>query len=82
VKRPTPTERDLLRRFNAAVNDALSYGITSVHDAGLKPVSLDFFRRSIKHYCAKTYLTLFMQAGGSRKSSRKCSRIPSLRCSQ
>lgn len=45
VKRPTPTERDLLRRFNAAVNDALSYGITSVHDAGLKPVSLDFFRR-------------------------------------
>jgi predicted amidohydrolase YtcJ len=45
VTRPTPTERDLLRRFNAAVNDALSYGITSVHDAGLKPVSLDFFRR-------------------------------------
>ncbi|KAG1742219.1 amidohydrolase family-domain-containing protein [Suillus lakei] len=45
VKRPAPTEQDLLRRFNATVNDALSYGLTSIHDAGFSPVSLEFFRR-------------------------------------
>ncbi|KAJ8593060.1 amidohydrolase 3 [Rhizopogon salebrosus TDB-379] len=45
VKRPVPTERDLLRRFSATVNDALSYGLTSIHDAGLNPASLEFFTR-------------------------------------
>lgn len=45
VKRPVPTEQDLLRRFNITVNDALSYGLTSIHDAGFNPVSLEFFRR-------------------------------------
>ncbi|OAX36092.1 hypothetical protein K503DRAFT_695783 [Rhizopogon vinicolor AM-OR11-026] len=45
VKRPVPTERDLLRRFSAAVNDALACGLTSIHDAGLKPASLEFFKR-------------------------------------
>ncbi|KAG1848859.1 amidohydrolase family-domain-containing protein [Suillus subluteus] len=28
VKRPSPTEQELLRRFNTTVNDALSYGLT------------------------------------------------------
>lgn len=45
VKRPAPTEQDLLRRFNATVNDALSYGLTSIHDAGFNPISLEFFTR-------------------------------------
>ncbi|KAG2153894.1 amidohydrolase family-domain-containing protein [Suillus clintonianus] len=45
VKRPAPTEQDLLRRFNATVKDALSCGLTSIHDAGFNPVSLEFFRR-------------------------------------
>ncbi|KAG1761990.1 amidohydrolase family-domain-containing protein [Suillus occidentalis] len=45
VKRPVPTEQDLLRRFNITVNDALSYGLTSIHDAGFNPISLEFFRR-------------------------------------
>lgn len=45
VKRPVPTEQDLLKRFNITVNDALSYGLTSIHDAGFNPISLEFFRR-------------------------------------
>ncbi|KAJ7141779.1 amidohydrolase family-domain-containing protein [Mycena crocata] len=42
---PPLTENDLLQRFTVAVNDALAYGLTSVHDAGLDPASLDFFVR-------------------------------------
>lgn len=45
VKRPAPTEQNLLRRFNTAVTDALSCGLTSIHDAGFDPVSLEFFKR-------------------------------------
>ncbi|KAJ6494587.1 amidohydrolase family-domain-containing protein [Mycena sanguinolenta] len=42
---PPLTEDDLLQRFTTAVNDALAYGLTSVHDAGLDPASLEFFSR-------------------------------------
>ncbi|KAJ7215765.1 amidohydrolase family-domain-containing protein [Mycena haematopus] len=45
LKIPPLTEDDLLERFTKAVNDALAYGLTSVHDAGLDPTSLDFFVR-------------------------------------
>ncbi|KAF7334584.1 Amidohydro-3 domain-containing protein [Mycena venus] len=45
LKIPPLTEEDLRARFTAAVNDALAYGLTSVHDAGLDPASLDFFIR-------------------------------------
>ncbi|KAF8171163.1 amidohydrolase family-domain-containing protein [Mycena galopus ATCC 62051] len=45
LKLPPLTEGDLVARFQAAVHDALSYGLTSVHDAGLDPSSLDFFGR-------------------------------------
>ncbi|KAF8626850.1 hypothetical protein AX15_004675 [Amanita polypyramis BW_CC] len=45
VKQPDPSHSDLLRRFNLAMKDALSYGLTSIHDAGLKPGSLEFFKR-------------------------------------
>ncbi|KAG2088085.1 kinase-like domain-containing protein [Suillus discolor] len=45
LQKPAPTEQDLLRRFDATVKDVLSHGLTSVHDAGLKPVSLEFFTR-------------------------------------
>lgn len=45
LKQPELTESDLLRRFNVAVRDALRYGITSIHDAGLDPMSLAFFKR-------------------------------------
>lgn len=80
VKRPVPTEQDLLRRFNITVNDALSYGLTSIHDAGFNPISLEFFRRSIEHPFVKIYLTIFIQAGDGRKSSRERSMmLPSCR---
>ncbi|KAF9222618.1 hypothetical protein BS17DRAFT_783144 [Gyrodon lividus] len=44
VKRPAPTEDDLRRRFAVTVKDALSLGLTSIHDAGFNPVSLEFFK--------------------------------------
>lgn len=69
VKRPVPTEQDLLRRFNITVHDALSYGLTSIHDAGFNPISLEFFTRSTEHPCVKIRLTSFIQAGDDRKSS-------------
>ncbi|KAK7039112.1 hypothetical protein VNI00_010297 [Paramarasmius palmivorus] len=47
IKLPEPTEVELQERFYAAVKDALSYGLTSIHDAGLDPISLDFFERSV-----------------------------------
>ncbi|KAF8891698.1 amidohydrolase family-domain-containing protein [Infundibulicybe gibba] len=45
VRQPPLTERDLLKRFNVAVRDAHAVGLTSIHDAGLDPVSLAFFKR-------------------------------------
>jgi len=45
VKQPTLTKSDLLERFQITVRDALANGLTSVHDAGLDPASLEFFRR-------------------------------------
>ncbi|KAH7915226.1 amidohydrolase family-domain-containing protein [Hygrophoropsis aurantiaca] len=45
AKRSTLTEQDLLRRFAATVKDVVALGLTSVHDAGLTPVSLQFFKR-------------------------------------
>ncbi|KAJ6476492.1 amidohydrolase family-domain-containing protein [Mycena vitilis] len=45
LKLPALTEGDLVQRFTAAVSDALAYGLTSVHDAGLDPASLDLFLR-------------------------------------
>ncbi|KDQ57712.1 hypothetical protein JAAARDRAFT_35398 [Jaapia argillacea MUCL 33604] len=45
VIRPAPTEKDLIRRFSFAVQDAVANGLTSVHDAGFSPKSLAFFKR-------------------------------------
>ncbi|KAJ6518556.1 amidohydrolase family-domain-containing protein [Mycena vulgaris] len=45
LKTPPLTEEDLMQRFTVAVTDALAYGLTSVHDAGLDPTSLAFFSR-------------------------------------
>ncbi|KAF7310265.1 Amidohydro-3 domain-containing protein [Mycena indigotica] len=42
---PELTEEDLIGRFNVAMKDALAYGLTSIHDAGLDPASLAFFLR-------------------------------------
>ncbi|KAG5636359.1 hypothetical protein H0H81_008307 [Sphagnurus paluster] len=45
LKQPELTEGDLLRRFHVAVRDAHAYGLTAIHDAGLDPASLAFFKR-------------------------------------
>ena len=42
---PAYTDEDLLKKFSYTANDALSYGITTVHDAKLDPKEIDFFRR-------------------------------------
>ncbi|KAI4521922.1 amidohydrolase 3 [Schizophyllum commune Loenen D] len=44
VKQPPLTEDDLERRFSITVNAAHKYGVTAIHDAGLDPVSLRFFK--------------------------------------
>ncbi|TBU22980.1 amidohydrolase family-domain-containing protein [Dichomitus squalens] len=45
VIRPEPTHKQLQKRFAATVKDAHRLGLTSVHDAGFNPMSLEFFRR-------------------------------------
>ena len=47
VERPKPTHEALEARFNATVKDALAAGLTSIHDAGFDPMSLEFFRRFV-----------------------------------
>ncbi|EGN99525.1 hypothetical protein SERLA73DRAFT_179580 [Serpula lacrymans var. lacrymans S7.3] len=47
IQKPPLTEDDLLKRFAATVKDALANGLTSVHDAGLNPLSLAFFKRQV-----------------------------------
>ncbi|KAF9024805.1 hypothetical protein BDZ89DRAFT_988931 [Hymenopellis radicata] len=42
---PDPTDEDLLKKFSITVRDALAHGLTSIHDAALKPESLAFFNR-------------------------------------
>ncbi|KAJ2937032.1 hypothetical protein H1R20_g58, partial [Candolleomyces eurysporus] len=44
LKQPKLTEGDLFRRFMVTVRDAHRHGLTSIHDAGLDPASLAFFK--------------------------------------
>jgi len=41
---PPPTFRDLEKRFQLVVEEAVSHGLTSIHDAGFDPRSLEFFK--------------------------------------
>ena len=45
IPKDPPTYDDLMLRFNHTVKDALSLGLTSLHDAGFSPASLKFFQR-------------------------------------
>jgi hypothetical protein len=45
IKKPALTDDDLGRRFAVTVGDAISLGLTSIHDAGFNPISLEFFKR-------------------------------------
>ncbi|KAF9809090.1 hypothetical protein IEO21_07588 [Rhodonia placenta] len=42
---PEPSHETLDRRFAATVKDALALGLTSIHDAGFNPRSLEFFQK-------------------------------------
>lgn len=44
IARPVLSNEDLERRFRRTVDDALAAGLVSLHDAGLKPESLAFFK--------------------------------------
>lgn len=41
---PPPTQADLEKQFRLVVDDALAFGLTSIHDAGFDPKSLEFFK--------------------------------------
>jgi hypothetical protein len=45
VARPELSDEDLERRFAITVKAALSTGVVSLHDAGFKPYSLNFFKK-------------------------------------
>lgn len=47
VKQPKLLEDDLLRRFDSAIQNAVKFGLTSIHDAGLDPASLKFFKQLV-----------------------------------
>lgn len=47
IVQPELTDEDIERRFSYAVSDVVSVGLTSVHDAGLNPMSFKFFARCI-----------------------------------
>ena len=51
IPKKPPTYDDLMLRFNRTVNDALSLGLTSLHDAGFSPASLEFFKRYGVYFC-------------------------------
>lgn len=45
IKKPPLTDHDIFKRFNRTVSDAIASGLTSLHDAGFNPMSLEFFKR-------------------------------------
>ncbi|KAF5370724.1 hypothetical protein D9758_002094 [Tetrapyrgos nigripes] len=45
LRQPKLNERDLMQRFKITVEHAVKHGLTSIHDAGLDPSSLEFFKR-------------------------------------
>jgi hypothetical protein len=49
IKKPALTDDDLMKLFNRTMQDAVSVGLTSIHDAGLDPMSLEFFKRQALH---------------------------------
>ena len=45
IKQPGPTNDDRFRQFKLTMTHAMSYGLTSIHDAGLNPQSMEFFEK-------------------------------------
>ncbi|TFK20215.1 hypothetical protein FA15DRAFT_708296 [Coprinopsis marcescibilis] len=50
IRPPVITPQMQHRRFANTVRDALRFGLTSLHDAGFNPISLDFFTRQSKRH--------------------------------
>ncbi|KAJ6593701.1 amidohydrolase family-domain-containing protein [Mycena capillaripes] len=48
IFQPELTDDELMRRFSVAVQDVVAWGLTSIHDAGLNPMSLKFFAKQAK----------------------------------
>ncbi|KAF8588694.1 hypothetical protein K439DRAFT_1645376 [Ramaria rubella] len=45
IQRPPWTENQMLSFFTATANDALSHGLTAIHDAGLSPLPVSLLER-------------------------------------
>ena len=66
VKQPPLTDDDLERRFSITVNAAHKFGVTAIHDAGLDPVSLRFFKRSVRAQPCQQLLTRFLNSRAAK----------------
>jgi hypothetical protein len=47
VPSPPMSERQMLKYFERATNDALANGLTSIHDADAPPHMIRFFQKSV-----------------------------------
>ncbi|KAF5331349.1 hypothetical protein D9611_011855 [Ephemerocybe angulata] len=48
IEMPSISDEELSRRLHLAARDALALGLTSLHDAGFKPESMDAFKREVE----------------------------------
>jgi hypothetical protein len=44
---PPWSEDQMMDYFTATMQDALSHGLTSLHDAGLSPLAVNFFQKLV-----------------------------------
>lgn len=56
IKPPAWSEKQMLEFYYTAVKEALSYGLTSIHDAGSTEQYINFFKKCVRDiFCAKKY---------------------------
>ncbi|KAF6765531.1 amidohydrolase family-domain-containing protein [Ephemerocybe angulata] len=48
IEMPSISDEELSRRLHMAARDALALGLTSLHDAGFKPESMEAFKREVE----------------------------------
>jgi predicted amidohydrolase YtcJ len=44
ITKPPMTQQQMEQYFNITINDALRYGLTSIHDAASVPEAISFFK--------------------------------------
>lgn len=59
IQAPPATKADYDRRFDVAVRLAHQNGLTSIHDAGLKPESMETFKRFVGAYLRSPIFDIF-----------------------